>query len=116
MRSMKKILFTLLLAITLTTTSATPVIHNTTTVQAATIKISKKTLSLNVGDKKLLTVSGTSKKITWSSSKKSVATVSSKGKVTAKSAGIAKITAAVGGVKYTCKVTVADGTSSATTK
>ncbi|MGB4657846.1 MAG: Ig-like domain-containing protein [Mobilitalea sp.] len=116
MRYSKKILLTLLLALTLATSPITPMIQNATTVQAATIKMSKKTLTLKVGDKKTLTVSGSTGNITWSSSKKSVAKVSSKGKVTAKSAGVTKITATVDGIVCTCKVTVADGVSSATKK
>lgn len=73
---------------------------------AATPKISKTKLSVNVGKKYTLKVKNTKKKVKWSSSKKSVATVSAKGVVTAKKKGTATITAKVGNKKYTCKVTV----------
>ncbi len=75
-------------------------------VDAAKIKLSKKSITLYVGKTKTLKVKGTKKKAKWSSSKKSVATVSRKGKVKAKKAGKAKITARVGKKKLVCKVTV----------
>ncbi len=74
--------------------------------QAATIKLSKKTLTLEVGKSQTLKITGTTAKVTWSSSNKSVATVSTKGKVTAKKAGKATITATVSKKKYNCIVTV----------
>lgn len=75
--------------------------------QAATMKISQKTLSLTVGDTKTLKVTTSLKgSITWKSSDKKVATVSSKGKVKAKKQGTAKITAKVKNKSVTCKVTV----------
>jgi len=76
------------------------------TVNAASIKLSSKSITLIKGQKKTLKVKGTKKKVTWSSSKKSVATVSSKGKVTAKQKGTATITAKVNGKKLKCKVKV----------
>ncbi len=74
---------------------------------AKTPKISKKKLTLSVGEKATLKVTGTSKKVSWSSSNKKVAAVSAKGVVTAKKAGSAKITAKVAGKKLVCSVTVA---------
>lgn len=70
--------------------------------------ISKKKLTLTVGQTKKLKVKNISakKKITWSSNKKKVASVSSKGVVRAKKAGTATVTAKVGKKKFTCKVTV----------
>lgn len=78
------------------------------TTQAASIKLSKKSLSLNVGKSKTLKIKNLKKgqKVKWSSSKKKVATVSSKGKVTARKKGTATITATVKGKKYKCKLTV----------
>ena len=77
---------------------------------AKKVSISKKKLTLTVGQSKTLSVKNLSKKnkkkLKWSSNKKKVATVSKKGKVKAKKAGTAKITAKVGKKKYTCKVTV----------
>ncbi len=77
-----------------------------TVAYAATIKLNKKSLSLDVGKTYTLKVSGTKSKITWSSSNKEVVTVSTKGKVTAKKEGTATVTALVNKKKYTCKVTV----------
>lgn len=87
-----------------------------TKVQAASIKISAKKLSLTVGQSKKLKIKGTKKKVKWSSSNKKIATVTSKGKVTAKKKGKAKITAKVRKKKYICKVTVKkkDSTSAST--
>lgn len=73
---------------------------------ATTIKISKKTLTLEVGKSSTLKITGTKSKVTWSSSSKTVATVSTAGKVTAKKVGTATVTATVNKKKYTCKVTV----------
>ena len=96
----------LVAAITFTVPEMLPVQDNISVVEAASVKISAKKLTLIKGQSKTLKISGTKSKVTWSSSKKSVATVSSKGKVTAKRAGTATITAKVGKKKYTCKVTV----------
>lgn len=89
----------LLFAITIVTNPAEMV-------EAASVKISNKSIVLIVGQAKTLKVKGTKKKVKWTTSKKSVAKVSSKGKITAKKTGKATITAKVGGKKYKCKVTV----------
>ena len=75
-------------------------------VHAAKVKLSKKSITIKVGQKKTIKVKGTTKKVTWSSSDKKIATVNSKGKITAKSEGTCNITAKVGSKKLTCKVTV----------
>lgn len=75
-------------------------------VNAASIKLSAKSVVLIKGQKKTLKVKGTKKKVKWKTSKKSVATVSSKGVVTAKGKGTATITATVSGKKLKCKVKV----------
>ncbi|HHT58009.1 Ig-like domain-containing protein [Herbinix luporum] len=106
MKFLKKTLFATLLSLIMVTASSIPHLTNPVTVEAATIKLNKTKITLDVGDTYQLKLTGTNKKVTWSSSKKSVATVSSKGKVTAKKAGKATITAKVGSKKYTCKVTV----------
>ncbi len=72
----------------------------------AKVKISKKSITMTVGQKTKLKVKGTKKKITWKSKKKAVATVNKKGKVTAKKAGKTTIIAKVGKKKYKCKVIV----------
>ena len=69
-------------------------------------KISKTSISLNIGKKYNLKVTGTKQKVTWSSSNKAVATVSSNGIVTAKKGGSAKITAKIGNKKYICNLKV----------
>ena len=82
------------------------VFAGSTFASAASVKLSKKKLTLFVGKAYTLSVSGTSKKVKWSSSKKSVATVTSKGKIKAKKKGTAVITAKIGKKKLKCKVTV----------
>ena len=73
---------------------------------AATAKLNKTKLSLNVGKSYTLKLKNVSGKVKWTTSKKSVATVSSKGKVVAKKAGSANITATNNGKKFVCMVTV----------
>lgn len=108
MKRIRKFLVSLLLTYAMLVLSviAVPQMLPAVTVEAATVKLSKSSLNLTVGCSYTLKVTGTAKKVSWSSSKSSVAAVSSKGKVTAKKEGTAKITAKVGGKKYTCKVTV----------
>ena len=74
--------------------------------QAATVKLSKKSVKLEVGKTKKIKVKGTKESVTWSTSDKKVATVRKKGKITAKGAGECTITAKVGSKTLTCKVTV----------
>ena len=73
---------------------------------AATVKLNKTSITLNVGSSYTLKVTGTTKTVKWSSSDAKIASVSAKGAVKAIKKGSAKITAAVSGKKYTCKVTV----------
>lgn len=54
---------------------------------AEVVRISKTSMTMEIGKSKILKVIGTKKKVKWSSSNKSVATVSSNGKVKAKKAG-----------------------------
>ena len=76
------------------------------TADAASPKLGKTRLTLDVGKKQTLKVKNASGKVKWSSSNKKVASVSKKGTVTAKKAGNAKITAKIGKKKLVCKVTV----------
>lgn len=85
---------------------AIPVITNQSTVNAASAKLNKKTLTLSVGTSFNLKVKNTSETVKWSSNDKTVAKVSSKGKVTAISAGEVTIYANVGSQKLNCKLTV----------
>ncbi len=75
-------------------------------VYVETPKISNKTLTVIQGESASLSMKGTYQKVKWSSSDKKVATVSEYGYVKAIKKGTATITAKVGGVKYTCKLTV----------
>ena len=97
-RKRNRLIFTVLSLVVMLCLSTIPV-------QAATIKLNKKSLNLNVGSSYQLKVN-TRSKIKWSSSKKSVATVSSKGVVKASKKGTAYITAKVGKKTYKCKVRV----------
>lgn len=107
MKKIMKLAFILLMMLTILAPTSLPIAGNLKTAEAATtIKINKRTLTLEKGKTYTLKISGTTKKVTWSSSKKAVATVSSKGKVTAKTVGTSTITATIGTTKLTCKVTV----------
>lgn len=108
MKIIKKLitLFTLVLAFTLFSPQIPCITSNIKEVNAATVKLNKKTTTLIKGKTLTLKVTGTKKKVTWKSSNKKVATVSTKGKVTAKKKGTATITAKVGKKKLTCKITV----------
>lgn len=96
MKKMKKILFVFVL-LTLCFSISLPT--------SAAAKISAKSVTLSVGQSKMLKVFG-AKKVKWSSNKKSVASVTAKGKVTAKKKGTATITAKAGKKKFTCKIKV----------
>lgn len=72
----------------------------------AKTKISKKNITIYVGQTKKLSIFKTKKKVKWKSSKNSVATVSKKGVVKAKKPGKVTITAKAGKKKYKCKVIV----------
>ncbi len=73
--------------------------------EAAAAKLSKKKLTLEVGESKKIKVKGTKATVVWTSSNEEVAVVK-KGKITAKGEGKCDIIAAVGSKKLTCKVTV----------
>lgn len=88
---------------------------------AASIKLNKKKLTLNVGQSYTLKLKKGTRvykkgKVKWSSSNKKIASVSKAGKVKAKKKGTAKITAKLSGKKYTCKLTVKKANTSATTQ
>jgi hypothetical protein len=79
------------------------------------IKLSKKSITITVGNSKTLkaTVKGISSKVKWKSSNKKIATVDSNGKVTGKKSGTCIIQAKANGKIKKCKVTVKKKTSSA---
>lgn len=83
--------------------------------EAASVKISNKSVTIYSGDSVSLSMTGTgSKKVTWKTSNKKVATISSFSgklvKVTGKAKGTATIQAMVGSKSYSCKVTVKSNT------
>ena len=78
-----------------------------------TVTLDKSTLSLEEGENATLTatVTGSTDAVTWTSDASNIASVDNAGKVTAIAAGTANITAAIGDVKATCKVTVTAATT-----
>ncbi len=104
---MKKFL-SLFIALALIITLAGPA----QTASAATIKISKSSLLLYVGDTANLKLTGTTKTVKWSSNNGSVATISSKGKVTAKGIGKTIVIGKIGSKSYSCKVEVRSNNAS----
>lgn len=106
MKKIRRLVILLLLTVLVVTPTSLPLVGTSVIAEAATIKLSNKSLNLEVGKSKTLKISGTKSKVKWSTSKKNVATVTTKGKVTAISVGTTTITAAVDGKKFTCKVTV----------
>lgn len=97
---MKKLL-SLILALILCLSLATPMVS-----YAATTKLNKSKLSIHVGETYKLKLSGASGTITWASSKVSIAKVSSAGKITALDEGKTVITATCKNKDYSCAVTV----------
>lgn len=82
--------------------------NNSTSVEAASLKLNKKKITLNVGDEFKLKVNGlaSDQKVTFKSSKPKVCKVNNNGNLTPKKKGKAVITAVAGGKKLKCKVTV----------
>lgn len=76
------------------------------TTKVKVLKLSKKKLTLKVGEEKTLTVAGTDSKIKWHSNWKTVATVDENGLVTALAPGDLTITAIVDGEEFDCDVIV----------
>lgn len=106
---MKMIALALVLTMAVAAPVTVPFTGNTAVAQAATVKISKSKLTMEVAASTTLKITGTKSKVTWKTSNKAVATVTSKGVVKAQSVGTAKITATVNKKNYTCTVTVVPG-------
>lgn len=70
-------------------------------------KLSKKTLKIGQGGSTELYLKGTKRKPKWSTSSKKIVTVKN-GRIIAKKKGRANITASIGKMKYTCKITVGE--------
>lgn len=105
---MKLIAIALVVAVTVAVPITAPVSGYMAEAEAATVKISKSKVTMEIATTTTLKVTGTKSKVTWKTSDKKVASVNSKGVVTAQSVGTAKITATVSKKKYTCTVTVID--------
>lgn len=108
MRSTKKLLVAMGLAFAVLI-SAMPIQNaygKQIVAQAATIKLNKKSVALDVGKTQKLKVSGTKAKVKWRSTDASVAKVSPSGVVTAVSSGSATIKAKIGKKTLSCKITV----------
>lgn len=73
--------------------------------EAATLKMNTKKLTISVGGKYKLSMN-TKRRVKWYSANKKIASVSSNGKVTGKKVGKTKITAKVNNRVFTCVVTV----------
>ena len=96
---MKKIIRSLLVVLAIMMAFTVPV-------NAASMKLNRKRVSINVGQVVTLKVKGTKKKMKWTSSNKKIATVSKKGKVKGLKAGKATISVKVGKKSLKCRVIV----------
>lgn len=74
--------------------------------QAATIKLSRKTLNLKIGESATLKISGMRKTAKWTSGNKYVASVNKSGKVLAVGEGTTYVKAKIAKKTLSCKVTV----------
>lgn len=83
----------------------TGILSTTLTADAATYKLNKTSLNLNVGTIYTLSVN-TKSRVTWTSGNKAIATVSSKGTITAQKTGSTYITARIGRTLLKCKVNI----------
>lgn len=78
-----------------------------TPIQAAkTPKLSKKSVSLCIGDSAKLQMKNTKKSVTWKSKNEKIVSVNKKGKIKAKKSGSTKVIAKLGKKNYKCKVIV----------
>lgn len=108
MKRFKKFFTVAALSLSMLTTSVATqnIVGVQETVQAATIKLNKKAISLDVGKTQKLKVTGTKARVKWNSTEPSIAKVGKSGIVTAVSSGTATINAKVGKKVMSCKVSV----------
>ena len=108
MKRVKKLLTVVALSFSMLATSvvAQSIVGTQEIAQAASIKLNKKAITLDVGKTQKLKVTGTKSKVKWSSTNARVAKVNKSGAVTAVSSGSATIKAKVGKKTLSCKVTV----------
>ena len=108
MKRFKKFFTVAALSLSMLTTSVATqnIVGVQETVQAATIKLNKKAISLDVGKTQKLKVTGTKARVKWSSTEPSIAKVDKSGIVTAVSSGTATVKAKAGKKVMSCKVTV----------
>jgi S1-C subfamily serine protease len=102
----KKLVTSMLLAISLLVPTVTAPLVNYQVAEAALVQINKTKVSVYVGKTYTLKISGTTSNVTWSSSDKRIATVTTAGKVKGIKNGTATITGKVGSKSYKCTVTV----------
>lgn len=108
MKLLKRMLIALLVACSLLLVApvVTPLFQDSYTVEAASAKLNKTSITIGVGNTYKLKVQNNKKKVSWSSSNKKVAKVNQNGTVTGLKKGTVTITAKVGSKKYKCKVKV----------
>lgn len=110
MVKIKKIvsIVTLALAITVPSVPLQCVFGVHDVIQAATVKLNKKSTVLKIGDSTKLKITGKKGKVYWYSDDYMIATVNSKGVVKGVNPGKTWIHANISGKSYKCKVTVKD--------
>lgn len=115
MRKWRSIMAAALVAAMATTTVCSVVPVNGITAEAASVRLSKTSLSMRVGQSRQLKVKGTKKAVKWSVSNGKILKVTKNGKVTAKKTGSAKVYAKVSKKRLTCKVNVSKRITTTTT-
>jgi hypothetical protein len=108
MKRVKKIFAVAALSLSMLATSvaAQNIVGVQETLQAETIKLSRKTLNLKIGESATLKISGMRKTAKWSSGNKYVASVNKSGKVLAVGEGTTYVKAKIAKKTLSCKVTV----------
>ena len=109
MKKWKKILLSLVMVFALVMLPAeSAILPGTVCVTEAAPRISASRLTMIKGQSKALKITGLKKgqKIIWKSSNPKIVTVNKSGKLFAKSAGNAKVTAQVNGIRFVCNVKI----------